>query len=122
MPFDRVVIGPHTYSVHFVDRLSKKRRVGEANVVENTIAVRNDQAASMLRSTLLHEVGHHICFTRGLRNIDGFTDEIEEAVCCAFEGPLLELFTRSGERSFEGVASGPLILSADIRGFDGAVD
>lgn len=94
-PFDRVVIGPHVYSVHFMEALSKKRRVGEADVVQNTICLRNDQSASKMRSTLLHETCHQVCYERGLRNVDGWSEDLEEAVCVAFEGPLLELFTRS---------------------------
>lgn len=97
---DRVVLGAHTYSVHFLERLSKKRRVGEANVVENTILLRNDQSASNLRSTMLHEIAHHIYWLGGMRFVEGWSEGLEEAAVCALEGPLLELFTR--------VENGPL--------------
>lgn len=93
-PFDRVVLGPHALSVHVVEHLSKKKRVGESDFVQNTICLRNDQSASNLRSTLMHEVVHHIAVLHGLRLHDGWSEDLEEAVCIAFEGPMLELFTR----------------------------
>ena len=91
---DRVVIGAHTHSIHFVEKCSKKRRVGEADMVRNTISLRDDQAASQLRSTLLHEIIHHALYASATQHVEGWTKEIEEAVCCSLEGPLLELFAR----------------------------
>ena len=91
---EHVVVGPHRFSVHFVDECSKKKRVGEANLVANTISVRNDQSPSQLRSTVLHEIVHHVLWNTGGRHVDGWSEDIEEAVCCTLEGPLLELFTR----------------------------
>lgn len=91
---EHVVMGPHRYAVRFVDQLSKKRRVGEACVVTNTIALRNDQSPSNLRSTMLHEILHHAVYSAAARFADGWTDDLEESFICAVEGPLLELWTR----------------------------
>jgi len=89
-----VVLGPHLYSIEFVDECSKKRRVGEADRVLNTIRVRNDQSASNLRSTTLHEILHHAFWQSPMRFVEGFTDDLEEASILAVEPHLLELFTR----------------------------
>ena len=93
-PVTSVTLGPHRYSVHFVEKCSKKNRVGEATVVTNTITVRDDQSASQLRSTMLHEILHHACWLAAARHADGWTHDLEEAFICAVEAPMLELFTR----------------------------
>ena len=89
-----VVLGPHRYSIEFVEECSKKRRVGEADRVTNTIRVRNDQSASNLRSTTLHEIAHQAYWLTPIRFMDGWTDDLEEASILAVEPYLLELFTR----------------------------
>lgn len=94
MPGD-VVLGPHRYAIEFVDECSKKRRVGEADRVTNTIRVRNDQSASNLRSTTLHEIAHQAFWLTPMRFMEGWTDDLEEAAICALEPFLLELFTRT---------------------------
>ena len=93
---DAVVLGPHRYSIEFVDEIPgrKKRVIGEAHRTTNRILVRNDQSASNLKSTLLHEIAHQACWLSPLRFVDGWTDELEEAAICALETYILELFTR----------------------------
>jgi hypothetical protein len=91
---EHVVLGPHRYSVEFLKELSKKRRVGEADLVLNTIRIRDDQAASGLRSTMLHEIMHHALWLSGTRHAEGWSQEIEEACIVGLESYLLELFTR----------------------------
>lgn len=91
---DRAVIGPHTYSIEFVEALPKKRLIGVADRQNNTVKVVADQAESQVRSTLLHELLHQAFWSSIVRHMDGWSDDLEEAAVTALEGPLLELFAR----------------------------
>ncbi len=95
---DRVVLGPHTFAVEFVDDIpggsKKKPLLGLADTTSNILYTAKGQSESGRRSTLIHEVLHAAYWMSAVRFVDGWTDEIEEAAITAVEGYLLELFTR----------------------------
>jgi hypothetical protein len=96
-PFDRVVIGPHTISVEFVDRVSK-RKVGLAERSMSRILIGRDQSLANQKSTVLHELDHMGFWLSPMRFVKGWSDEMEEAAITALELPRLELFTRPENR------------------------
>jgi hypothetical protein len=96
---DRVVLGPHIYSIEYVEEIpGSKKRIGESHRISNRILVRNDQSESNLRSTTIHEIVHQAIWQSPMRFLTGWTDELEEALIVALEPHLLELFTRKENR------------------------
>ena len=85
-----VTLGPHTFALEFVEEMSQKGLLGKAHRVEGTVEISTQQAPSVMRSTVLHELIHQALWAHGSR----LKKKDEEAVCLALEGPLLELFAR----------------------------
>ncbi len=92
-----LVLGPHLVSIEFVERIEtgrKKRRiVGEAHRLSNRILIVADQAESNIKSTLLHEIDHLGDWMSGMRFVEGWTDELEEASIVHREPYHLDLWT-----------------------------
>lgn len=94
-------IGPHRIKITWAaerwpdDNDPDAFRVGECEMLANTIKVATDQAPTQQAGTVIHELLHASIHQSNLRCMAGWSSETEEAIILALEPKILEIFTRN---------------------------
>jgi hypothetical protein len=90
-----VSLGAHTHRINWPSKLiSKKRLMGRALRMHDIIEVSTHPGFTQQQQTLIHEILHMAFYNTPVHHFAGWSDDVEEAIISALEGPLLELMQR----------------------------
>ena len=97
-------IGPHTYEIQWTRKQGPNWGTSWPNKLRVRICTRK-HSLSQQQSTLLHEYIHCALHQAGAPTWDWLTEEREESLIRAMEGPLLELFRPKNRSLLEWLTS-----------------